>query len=103
MSALFAIDEFAGSVLKTQPFSGPTQRANSVSELDVRAGVLEDLALKTLYSAGSLSVLDLAEKIKLSYGVTNELFTRLRTDLCCQVTGMVGTVPQIAITTQGRA
>ncbi len=103
MSALFAIDEFADSFLKSQPCSGPTKRANSVSELDVRAGILEDLALKTLYSAGSLSVLDLAEKIKLSYGVTNELFTRLRTDQCCQVTGMVGTVPQIAITTQGRS
>jgi predicted ATPase with chaperone activity len=103
MSALFAIDDFGGSFLKAQPGRGPSQRPNSVSEVDVREGVLEDLALKTLYAAGSLSVLDLAEKMKLSYGVANELFGRLRTDLCCQVTGMIGTVPQIAITSVGRS
>src|ERR1019366_3295201 len=103
MSSLYAINDFECDFLKAQPVSGPTHRPNSVSELDVREGILEDLALKTLYAAGPLSVLGLAEKMKLSYGAANEVFSRLRADLCCQVTGMTGNVPQIAITALGRS
>jgi predicted ATPase with chaperone activity len=103
MSAVFAIEDFACEYLKPKPEAGPTSRPNSLSEIDVRAAVLEDLALKTLYSSGSLSVLELSEKLCIAYGVANELFASLRSSRCCQVTGMAGTVPQIAITSEGKA
>jgi hypothetical protein len=101
MSAVFAIEDFACEHPKPKPDSGPANRPNSLSEIDVREGILEDLALKTLYASGSLSVLNLSEKLCVSYGVGNELFLTLRASRCCQVTGMVGTVPQIAITSEG--
>lgn len=103
MSAVFAIEDFAYEHLKAKPEPGPTNRPNSLSEIDVRKGVLEDLALKTLYASGSLSVLELSEKLCVSYGVANELYTSLRASHCCQTTGMVGTVAQIAITSEGKS
>jgi predicted ATPase with chaperone activity len=89
--------------LKTDPLAGPVQRPQSILAVDVRQAVLEDLALKILYLAGSLSILELSEKTKLSFEVANELFFRLRAEHFCQVTGMAGNIPHIAITSQGRA
>jgi len=103
MSAVFAIEDFACEHLKPKPEAGPTIRPNSLSEIDVREAILEDLALKTLYASGSISVLDLSEKLCVAYGVANELFSSLRSSHCCQVTGMAGTVPQIAITSEGKS
>jgi predicted ATPase with chaperone activity len=87
---------------KTWPLEGPTYRPQLISEVGVRETVLEEIALKTLYLYGPFSVLDLAERIRLSYDVTNELFCRLRGKLLCEVTGMSVNVPNIAITSQGR-
>ena len=86
-----------------EPLDGPERRPQSIAEVDVPCGVLEDLALKTLYLSGALSVLDLSEKTRLSFEVANDLFYRMRTNLLCQVTGMVRNIPQIAITSQGRS
>ncbi|HUX28707.1 MAG TPA: hypothetical protein VMV39_07960 [Terracidiphilus sp.] len=86
-----------------EPPSGPEYRPRSLQEFDVRQTVLEDLALKTLYVHGSMSVLGLAAKLKLSFEVTTELFNRMRDSMFCQVTGLTGTIPQIAITAQGRS
>jgi predicted ATPase with chaperone activity len=88
--------------LKTEPVHGPAQRPQSIDEVDVRQAILEDLALKTLYMSGSLSILQLSEKTRLSFEVAKELAFQLRTELLCQVTGMHGHVPQIAITSEGR-
>jgi predicted ATPase with chaperone activity len=87
---------------QTEPVIGPEHRPQSIDEVDVRKAVLEDLALKTLYLSGSLSISELSEKIRLSFEVTKELSFQLRTELLCQVTGMNGHVPQIAITAEGR-
>jgi predicted ATPase with chaperone activity len=89
--------------LKAEPTHGPTYRPQSIEEVDVRQTVLEDLALKTLYLSGSLSILELSEKTCLSFEVAKELSFRLRTELLCQVNGMTGNIPQIAITSQGRS
>jgi predicted ATPase with chaperone activity len=86
----------------TEPAPGPARKPQSISELDVRQAVLEDLALRTLYLSGALSILDLSSKTRLSFGVANELFCRLRAEQLCQVTGMTGNIPQISITSQGR-
>jgi predicted ATPase with chaperone activity len=89
--------------LKTEPVHGPAHRPQSIDEVDVRQAILEDLALKTLYMSGSLSVLQLSEKTRLSFEVAKELAFQLRTELLCHVTGMNGHVPQIAITSEGRS
>lgn len=102
MATLAAVQESELEFISKDTFAGPNVKPNSISEIDVSESVLEDLALKTLYLAGSLSVLELSGKIRLSYGVTHELFIRLRAESCCQVTGMEGNIPKIAITSLGR-
>ncbi|HET6170254.1 MAG TPA: hypothetical protein VFE01_08740 [Terracidiphilus sp.] len=103
MASLVTAQEIEIDIVKRQPVTGPNCKPQSIAEMDVSDAVLEDIALKTLYLAGSISVLELSEKLRLSYGVTHELFSSLRTGLCCQVTGMVGNVPKIAITSSGRS
>ena len=89
--------------LKQAAIASPLNRPQSLAEVDVPLGFLEDLALKTLYLSGSISVLDLSSRIHLCYEVANELFFRMRTELLCHVTGMTGNIPLLAITSQGRA
>lgn len=81
---------------------GPPPAPESVAEVGVRQGILEDLTLKILYLNGSLSLRELAGEMRLGFGVVNELLRRLRTEQLCEVTGMTGNIPQIAITTHGR-
>ena len=103
MATLLKIYDYAEDFVKTEPVVGPARKPQSISEIDVPQGVLEDLALKNLYLSGSLSVLELSQKTRLSFEATNELFCRLRAELLCQVTGMTSNIPQIAITSQGRS
>ena len=97
------------TLLKMQAMSqtdlpaGPAHRPRSISEVGVRQSVLEDIALKTLYLSGPFSVHELSQKTRLGFEVANELFYRLRAEQLCQVTGMTGNVPNLAITTQGRS
>ncbi|MGA2350145.1 MAG: hypothetical protein ABSF70_06925 [Terracidiphilus sp.] len=86
-----------------EPELGPDHRPQSIEEIDVRQSILEDLALKILYMTGTLSILELSEKIRLSFEVAKELSFQLRAELLCQVTGMHGQIPQIAITSEGRS
>ena len=88
--------------LKRAPIASPLNRPQSLAEVDVPLGFLEDLALKTLYLSGSISVLDLSSRLHLCYEVANELFFKMRTEVLCQVTGMTGNIPMLAITSQGR-
>ncbi len=69
----------------------------------MREVVLEDLALKTLYASGPFSVIELSRRTRLSFEVANDLFSRMRGKLLCEVVGMVSNVPKIAITSQGRS
>jgi predicted ATPase with chaperone activity len=89
--------------MKSEPVVGPTQRPVSISDVGLRQAVLEDLALKTLYQSGPFSVLELSKLTRLSFEVASELLKRLRTEQLCQVTGLSGQIPNLAITTQGRA
>ncbi len=84
-------------------FVSPTSRPRKVSELGVREATLEDISLKALYLSGPFSVLDLADKMCIGFEVANELFSRMRGKLLCEVTGMNVNVPTIAITSQGRS
>src|SRR6185437_2181567 len=82
---------------------GPPPSPESVMEVGVRQGILEDITLKILYLNGSLSLRELSTAMRLGFGVVNELLRRLRTEQLCEVTGMTGNIPQIAITTAGRS
>lgn len=81
----------------------PEKRPRTTEELGVRRAVLEELALKTLYVSGAASTRELGRQMRLSINVADELFGRMKSDLLAHVTGMVGAVPTIALTTQGRA
>src|SRR5271163_1151133 len=85
------------------PVGGPNRKPRHISEVGVRQTILEDLALKTLYLSGPFSVYGLAEHMRLSFEVANELFLQTREMQFCQVTGMNGNTPVMAITSQGRA
>ena len=88
---------------KSVHWRGPRYAPESVAEVGVRRGVLEDLAMKILYTSGPLSLRELATLTKLPLSVVNELLRRLRAEQLCEVTGMTGNIPQIAITSQGRS
>lgn len=88
---------------KAERVAIPDQRPRSIGEVGVRESVLEDLALKSLYTSGPFSVLDLGEHMRLNFDVASDLFNRLRGKLLCEVTGMTGNIPYLAITSQGRS
>jgi predicted ATPase with chaperone activity len=74
----------------------------SVGEIGIRKNLLEDLALKILYMQGEISLRDLADHMRLSPAITDELFQRLRKEQFCEVKGMVGGVHRITTSSQGK-
>src|SRR5215472_5271581 len=98
MEPLLNLQEF----MKTDPSTGPTHKPVTIAELGIRQAVLEDLALKHLYLSGPFSVLEMAKMMRISFEVASELLKRLRTEQLCQVTGLSGQIPNLAITSQGR-
>ncbi|MGA7522226.1 MAG: hypothetical protein WBW84_07070 [Acidobacteriaceae bacterium] len=81
---------------------GPEYRPRSTAELGIRRAVVNELALKTLYVCGALPTRELARRLHVSQPVADELVHWMRTEQLCQVTGMVGNVPTIALTAQAR-
>ncbi len=58
---------------ETEILAVPTHRPRSIAEIDVRQSIfLRDLALKILSLSGTLSVLELAAKTRLSVAVVTE-------------------------------
>ncbi len=102
MATLLSMYDYDNDFNRDETPIGPTHRPKSLAQMDVRQSVLEEIALKTLYLSGSMSVLELAEKMQLGYEVVDSLFCQLRAEQLCLVTGMTGHVHQIAITAQGR-
>src|SRR5665213_3318632 len=86
-----------------ESIGGPLQKPETVSEVGVHKGILEDLALKVLYLFGPLSLLELSKHLRLSLSVGDELFHRLRSLQLCEVTGMSRNIPDIAVTSPGRS
>ena len=81
---------------------GPRFAPDSAAETGIRVSFLEDLALKILNLSGPISLRDLSTRIRLSFTVVNELLRRMRAEQYCEITGMTGNIPQIAITSKGR-
>ena len=75
----------------------------TVKDTGIRKSLLEDLTLKILYLEGESSLRELAEGMRLSLAIVEEIFQRLRKDQLCEVKGMAGGVHHIAATSQGRA
>lgn len=75
----------------------------TADETGIRRKVLEDLTLKTVYLMGELTLHDLAENLRISLRIVEDLFQRLRKDQLCQVTGMAGAVHRIVLTSEGKA
>lgn len=76
---------------------------STIEEIGVRRNLLEDLALKILYLVGELSLHELAQHMKVSPGILDGLFQRLRKEALCQVTGMDGGVHRITTTSGGKS
>jgi predicted ATPase with chaperone activity len=63
---------------------------------------LEDLALKVVFMDGELSLLEWASRMRLSLGVVEEIFQRLRKDQLIEVRGMAGGVHRVSTTSEGK-
>ncbi len=84
------------------PVAGPEHKPRSIAELGIRQAVLEDIALKILCLSGPMSTRELSRHMRLGIEPTNELISKMRADQFCQVTGMSGSLPDIAATSPGR-
>jgi len=73
-----------------------------LEELKVRRNLLEDLALKILFVQGESTLKDLAEKMRLSLPILEEIFQRLRKEALCEVKGLTGSVYRIDTTSLGK-
>jgi hypothetical protein len=60
----------------------------TIGDTGIRRTLLEDLALKSLYLNGEMSLLELAERTSLSLPVVEELFQFFRREQLCEVKGM---------------
>jgi predicted ATPase with chaperone activity len=89
--------------VETAPLPQVPQAPETIPDVGIPRAVLEDLALKNLYIAGSSSLRELAKKMRLTVRVVDELSRRLRTEQLCEVTGMTGNVAEVAITSRGRS
>jgi predicted ATPase with chaperone activity len=65
----------------------------SVEDTGLEAGLLVDLALKTVYFAGNPSGAEVAERMALPLAVVQEILAFLRREHLCEVTGGSGTSP----------
>ena len=92
---------YADPVPETMRFVGHQPR--TVAETRVPINLLEDLALKTLYLSGELSLSQLANRMQLHLGVIQEIFEHIRKEQFVEVVGLVGTVHRIVATAKGQA
>jgi hypothetical protein len=75
----------------------------TVDDTGVRRKVMEDLALKTLFMLGELTLRELAEHMCVPLPVVDEMFQRMRKDQLCQVTGMAAGIHRIVPTVEGKS
>jgi predicted ATPase with chaperone activity len=94
----------APAVLSTTPDTKPLSPASrDLDDLGVRKSLLEELALKHIFTEGELNVRELAERMGISHHNADELFQRLRKAQFCEVRGMDGAARRVAATGEGRA
>jgi len=74
-----------------------------VEQTGIRRGLLEDLALKTLYLNGEMTLHELSDRMCLGLGVVDEIFRFFRKEQLCEVKGMTSGSHRIKTTTQGKS
>lgn len=75
----------------------------TIQETGIGRNFLETLALKILYLQGELSLVELADHIRLNLPIVQELFQRLRKNEFCEVKAMEAGVHRIVATSRGKA
>ncbi|HVB34536.1 MAG TPA: ATP-binding protein [Patescibacteria group bacterium] len=75
---------------------------NNVNDTGIRRSLLEDLALKTLFVSGELTIRELGEHMQLCLPVVEELFQSMRREQLCEVKGMVAGIHRMAATQGGK-
>ena len=76
---------------------------HSIQNLGIRRNLLEDLAVKTLYTHGEMTLHELGDGMKVSYKVIEEVFQQLRKEKVLEVKGLVEGVHRITTTTEGKS
>jgi hypothetical protein len=74
----------------------------TVGDTGIRRTLLEDLALKTLYFNGEMSLIELVERTCLSLSVVEDLFQFFRREQLCEVKGMSRGTHLISASTAGK-
>jgi predicted ATPase with chaperone activity len=75
---------------------------HQIQRTGIRRGLLEDLALKTLYLHGEMSLAEMSQYMCLSLGVIEELFQFFRKEQLCEVKRMVAGSHVIVASLQGK-
>jgi predicted ATPase with chaperone activity len=75
---------------------------HQIQRTGIRRGLLEDLALKTLYLHGEMSLAEMSQYMCLSLGVIEELFHFFRKEQLCEVKRMVAGSHVIVASLQGK-
>jgi hypothetical protein len=96
--------------LGTAPYAGPIEETlrfvgrepETVEETRVPMNLLEGLALKILYLAGELSLVELGRRMHLGPGVVYEIFEHIRKGKLVEVTGMAAGTHRITTTSKGQ-
>ena len=74
----------------------------TIGDTGIRRTLLEELALKSLYLNGEMSLAELAERTCLSLPVVEELFQFFRREQLCEVKGMVHGTHVVAASSAGK-
>jgi MoxR-like ATPase len=74
----------------------------SIGDTGIPKTLLQELALKTLFLGGEMSLVDLADRMCLSFGVVEEIFQFLRKEQLCHVKAMSRGTHIIAATETAR-
>ena len=91
---------YAEPLSETLRFVG--RQPETVEETRVPLHLLEDLALKTLYFGGELSLSELGRRMHVHPGVIYEIFEHIRRAQFIEVVGMAGGVHRIVTTSKGK-
>lgn len=93
-----AIPAAAPLAADTRPIPVP----ENWQQLGIARSLATDLGLKILYLQGEISLRELAERMKVSLNIIDDIFQRLRKEQLCEVKGMVGGVHIISATSMGK-
>lgn len=74
----------------------------AISDTGIRKSLLEDLAVKILFLSGEMSLVDLSDRMCLSFAAIEEIFQFLRKEQLCEVKGISRGTHRIAISANGK-